>query len=503
MAITDTPVKIRDAYGNIQRYTASEEQSLAYRLGLHLSTRNDSDITSLTMSLDSATAIGTFTDTFYNEPVGTHPGALLSTGTTTTTLYQKGGAPLLLDSENRIPIAYIDNFGIQEMMDSDLDNLTTRLLGIAMSNEYPGSFRMSTSLPSLDYDVHIPAAFTDTRTDGTSIDINIYQRKSFSALPAEVNNLHIKRTLVDSGEFQGLQESTDLQIKATFGIRARNLIAATVNSVGWHQLRSSADGPPVAPGTWVARGVATDTRNTTADENFAGSYLGDYAGEFAQFYGGLVDKSFAGSYAGIASYVSTEPTTLPTIIPTVLPTSYAGTRDEITPGVQPTTIAGADPTAFYTTDPTSTPGPYQPSSFVITRGTWFYTGDTMFYGPTPTTFFQADQTFFFLGAQPTAYFTSDPTSFFTTDPTTFVVSTPTITFGVLPTAEPTVALTTIPTSYVSPLDYLMDYVGQYQGSVEVQYVRLYSKAYLKDYAGETVNTGNTAIETYTLYVRTA
>src|SRR6056297_2764362 len=125
MAISDTPVKIRDAYGNVQRYTTSEEQSLAYRLGLHLSSRNDSDATSLTMSIDSATSIGTFTDTFYNEPLGTHPGSILTEGTTVTTLYQRGGPQLPLDSENRIPIAYIDDFGIQEMMDSDLDNLTT------------------------------------------------------------------------------------------------------------------------------------------------------------------------------------------------------------------------------------------------------------------------------------------------------------------------------------------------------------------------------------------
>jgi hypothetical protein len=44
---------------------------------------------------------------------------------------------------------------------------------------------------------------------------------------------------------------------------------SSADNVGAYQLRSSAQGAPVAGGTWVARGTATDSRNTTAEINYS------------------------------------------------------------------------------------------------------------------------------------------------------------------------------------------------------------------------------------------
>ena len=85
------PVIQKDASGNLQRATTSHEEYLAYQAGLRFAERGAITPHSIqkTAYWQSDSAIGAFTDTFYNEAVGTHPGTSLSTGSTTTTLYQR------------------------------------------------------------------------------------------------------------------------------------------------------------------------------------------------------------------------------------------------------------------------------------------------------------------------------------------------------------------------------------------------------------------------------
>ena len=46
-----------------------------------------------------------------------------------------------------------------------MDDLTDRLVATIFANDYPGTYKLGSSAPSSDYDVHLSGVFTDTRTD--------------------------------------------------------------------------------------------------------------------------------------------------------------------------------------------------------------------------------------------------------------------------------------------------------------------------------------------------
>ena len=56
-----TPLKIRDAQGNIQELTASEENYVAYQVGLHLSAGDSAEVGSLNR-ITNGTTVGTLLD---------------------------------------------------------------------------------------------------------------------------------------------------------------------------------------------------------------------------------------------------------------------------------------------------------------------------------------------------------------------------------------------------------------------------------------------------------
>ena len=62
-----TPLKIKDANGNIQQLTTTDENYVAYQVGLHLSTADSAEVGSLNRSTGGDT-VGTFSNTFFNQP---------------------------------------------------------------------------------------------------------------------------------------------------------------------------------------------------------------------------------------------------------------------------------------------------------------------------------------------------------------------------------------------------------------------------------------------------
>ncbi len=59
-----TPLKIKDANGNIQQLTTTDENYVAYQVGLHLSTADSAEVGSLNRSTGGDT-VGTFSNTFF------------------------------------------------------------------------------------------------------------------------------------------------------------------------------------------------------------------------------------------------------------------------------------------------------------------------------------------------------------------------------------------------------------------------------------------------------
>jgi len=302
-----TPLKINNVGGTeIKEFTTAEENYIAYQIGLHLATSSSIGAYNITTNA-SHDSVGDFTNTFFNEPVGTHPSTSISSGSTTTTIYQNLNVAIETDSDVLSPIMWVDSggqTGFKQMPDADLNSAVDRYISTIFTNDYPGVFKLASSSPGPDYSVHLSSVFTDTRTDGTSVAYNIYRRDSFSA-PTTVRPLYVR----DDGGFDGIQAMTDRQIKFSFGQRAKTRVGAS--KIGTYQLRTSAQGAPTDPGTWVSAGSATDTKQTTADveytrdsttafaRNYTNTYTKNYTAVYTKQYTGVFTSPYARNYTGV------------------------------------------------------------------------------------------------------------------------------------------------------------------------------------------------------------
>jgi hypothetical protein len=330
VAVDVSPLKLQGSQGDLQRYTSSEENYLAYRIGLTLADDSAGDIGALTLASAGNISVGTFDDTFFEQPVGTHPGSSLSTGTISTEIFQVPGVALEDSASFYRPVRAINDAGqrkLYELKDSDYNVLIDQLISTCFTNEYPGSYRLdSAGWVDGDYDSHLTTVFTDTQTDGTDTSYNIFQRQSITSPPAEVCPVALKRDGGAEGTWEGIQELTNTKVDYSFGTRAKTRIMSS--KIGTYQLRTSGQGAPTDPGTWVARGVAVDTKKDVANQDYETSfgssyvafsaqyetgytglyqeqYVGQYTGTFSGFYGGLVNHSYERAYGGTRQYTGT------------------------------------------------------------------------------------------------------------------------------------------------------------------------------------------------------
>ena len=296
-----TPLKLKDANGNIQELTTTEENYIAYQVGLHLSTADSAEVGSLNRATTGDT-VGTYSNTFFNQAVGTHPSTSITTGTTNTVIYQTNGTAAETDANVFRPIMWVDSAsetGFKMMPDVDLNAAVDRYLTKIFTNEYPGSYRLSTSAPSGDW-TEQQTAFIDTRTDGASIAHKLWKRTGGTA-PTAVKPMRLK----NEASFAGVQEMSDAEIKFSFGQRAKTRIAAS--KIGSYQLRNSSQGAPTDTGTWVAKGTATDTKNTTANQaftrdstvNFSTTYTASATVGYATNFTSISNVNYTSSYTRV------------------------------------------------------------------------------------------------------------------------------------------------------------------------------------------------------------
>ena len=143
-----TPLKIKDASGNIQQFTTAEENYLAYQIGLQLADAGTDSAGAIRTG--SGTSIGSFTNTFFNQSVGTHPSTAITTGTTTYTLYQNQDSSNVAetDSDWHRPLMWVDSAsqtGFKEMPDADINSAVDRYLQTIFTNDYPGTFKLAST----------------------------------------------------------------------------------------------------------------------------------------------------------------------------------------------------------------------------------------------------------------------------------------------------------------------------------------------------------------------
>ena len=204
---------------------------------------------------------------------------------------------------------------INEMDSTALNSLVDRLNRRIFTSDYPGSYKLGTVPPdSSDWTLSLANVMTDTRTDGHSLQYNIYKRTSMAA-PNTVLPFSIKRSNGDSGDYQGLQRMTPRQVKYSLGQKAKNRIASDKNTIGSYKIFSATAGTPNDygyGGTWTAKGTATDTRQAIVDTNYtrtrqstyarlrSSSYSADYTrtrtSAFSQNYETVRSSSYSADY---------------------------------------------------------------------------------------------------------------------------------------------------------------------------------------------------------------
>ena len=306
--------------GDFKQISTTNENFYAYAGGQGIvndnssvSSRFHNSLTSTNTALDSA--IGSYTDTFYTDPVGTSSGSSLNSGSTTTTLYQMKDSDGFghygeSDSPNK-PVAVDSSGNIWEMDSAAFTRLGVRVAEVKNTNDYPGTFYLSSTQPSGDYRKWIDVVFTDTRAAG-DVDYHIWQRETMTTPPTAANFYALK--LKDSDQ-PHLKEMSLLQLQTSM---ASCILAGEQESgIGDYELRSSAQGVPTRPGTWVAKGTAVDTRNVIdSDATYATSYTSPfYTSQFTRQYTGQytrleyadVPSTFAGfrqeTFAGSRNYL--------------------------------------------------------------------------------------------------------------------------------------------------------------------------------------------------------
>ena len=335
------PLKLQSPdQGDLKRLSTSEENYLAYLIGTDHISDSDGDplIGNLTLTSSGNSNVGSFVDTYFNEAVGTHPASSITSGSTTTTLYQKSG--VVTETSNfRRPVAYFrpptdgsGNEGVYEMADSDLNLFVDRLNGRIAQSDYNSAYRLGTTSPGSGWNTYMSNVFSDTITGSTVNNYNIYRYEG-QAVPTIITDSDgvattlcaIKRS---GNDFQGIERMDSAEVLHTLSSRALTRKAVSGN-IGSMQLRSSSQGAPTGGGTWRAIGTATNTKRTTTEtsytrtrtsqylrtstrnflrtstrtstRNFAGNYVGNYArqftGNYARQFTGDYTRQFQGNYA--------------------------------------------------------------------------------------------------------------------------------------------------------------------------------------------------------------
>lgn len=294
--MSTTLMKLEGTSGNLKEMTVAEEAYIAYQVAAYLASSthwSNSDTGTIINSTDIANQpVGSFSDTYYNQAIGTHPGSSLTTGTTTTTLKQNTTArietglvyPIYWDIGN-----VSEQTGVHEMTSSDFDTVCDRILAYIMANEWPGSLRIATSTPA-DYELFRSSVFSDTRADGTVGTYNLYKKTTLPTMPTVIRPMRLE------GTEGSLKEMTDEEIQLSFGQRVMNRMISANDRVGRYYLGTTAPTNAGYTGTWLSRGTITDTRHTTSETNYAatytgnytsisvGNYIGDFVGDFARTF---------------------------------------------------------------------------------------------------------------------------------------------------------------------------------------------------------------------------
>jgi len=285
----------------------------------------------LTINLNSedGTSIGSFTDTYRPDIVGTHPTTTTPTSVTYnfTQIVNAGTtAPTRPVEYSTVVIDEEGNTttGIRQM---STDNIRAEFFDrVVLKLAAPGlgAYILRPNAPIASGDTWTKIhTITDTLQTGSN-ETYIW-RKTAESTPAVYRPLKIINTTGD------LREMNDTDLKNLFDSYANYVIAT---GRGKYLLQETA--PTTAGQTWVQMGVSlSDNINRLKDISYTGTYVGAYtsavATGFVGVYAGTYVKAYTGAYTGTyrLSYGSSQTNRYYTGTYTkTRNVSYAGTRSK-------------------------------------------------------------------------------------------------------------------------------------------------------------------------------
>ena len=539
--MSDLSLKLQGTNGDLQEFDSDGNKYLAYQAGLRLAESAKTEVAAITDASSGNQTVGAFTDLRFNQVPGTHGGLTMTV--TTTTLYQTEGIAPETDSDIRNPIHYTDSDvpEIHEMSSTEIDSLADKLNLILFANDYPGTYQLGSSAPSGDYDTHLSAVFTDTRTDEDAGDpttvtvntYNIYQRQTMTA-PTKINAMTVKRSGGRTGTFQGLQAMTDRQIKYSMGQRCKTRIMNGAYGVGTYRLRSATQGAPSESGTWVAKGTAVDTRHTITDTNYTQDFVGtfgqtfeqnftqDFVGTFETTFTGTFESDFTGTFE--TNYTTS---TFESDFVGTFETDYVGNPDIEYVGAyignpnidyigNPDINYVGNPAINYVGNPDITYTGNPAINYIRYNYAWGNYGAVTYTGPNyvgnPAINYVGNPNINYIGNPNINYIGNPNISYIGNPDIEYIgnyIGNPDITYS--GTFESTYTggfvgdfIGTFETDYTGTFE--SDFVGTFESTYTGDFIgtfsQIFESTFTGDFIGSLINAGTETIETYTLYVRT-
>ena len=262
--------------------------------------------------------VGTLTNTFFNEPAGTAPSTNITSGSTSIEVLQRYDSSYAMeDSDLSLlrPLVWIDSggkTGFKQATDDDLNDIIDGCLNNHFGKGAPyyglGGYFLSQTVPSTTQTGDSAGIFTgkdiitDTRGDGTSDTYKLWRRTNASAggpfvnaIPFLSNNNYRPLYVEDSGSNFAIREMSDQQQRKFVKLAQRRI---QESGIGKYQIRSSAQGTPTDPGTWVSRGTFTDTKLTTQDIGYTSTFVSNYQKDYVSGYEAIYVGVYTGAYQG-------------------------------------------------------------------------------------------------------------------------------------------------------------------------------------------------------------
>lgn len=272
------PIKMRQhangLYNDGVQIMSTGDMDYAAKLLLTEFSGSTNETGDLWIDTAGGTAVGTFTDYYYVQALGTHAGNTLTskdhvfkqnTASTTEALTR----PVTSDGTTVAPASDTD------LNASIIDRALDRIALANTTFAERGTYYLSTSSPSIGGTWVEKGSFTDKVTNDAADSAYTVTFKLWRKTSDTISS-DVIRPMKLSGA-SSLYEMTDAEIK-TLESRFRNRIIAT--GVGKYELKVGVAAP--SGGTWVARGTATARVPTVSSVQYTGTYANQFTAQYTR-----------------------------------------------------------------------------------------------------------------------------------------------------------------------------------------------------------------------------